>query len=51
VELRLRKDQTEQGLRLKWLPITDEPTRECLALEEDYSITALSVIVTLQQLV
>ena len=44
-------DQTEQGRRLKWLPILDEHTRECLALEVDYSITALSVIDILQRLV
>jgi len=44
-------DQTEQGRRLKWLAILDEHTRECLALEVDYSITALGVIDILQRLV
>lgn len=44
-------DQTEQGRRLKWLPILDEHTRECLALEVEYSITAHGVIDILQRLV
>lgn len=44
-------DQTEQGRRLKWLAILDEHTRECLALEVDYSITARGVIDILQRLV
>lgn len=44
-------DQTEQGRRLKWLPILDEHTRECLALEVEYSITASAVIDILERLV
>ncbi len=44
-------DQTEQGRPLKWLPILDEHTRECLALEVEYSITARDVIDVLQRLV
>ena len=44
-------DQTEQGRRLKWLPILDEHTRECLALEVEYSITARAVIDILERLV
>jgi putative transposase len=33
-------DRTTSGRPLKWLAITDEYTRECLALEVDRSITA-----------
>ena len=33
-------DRTATGRPLKWLAITDEYTRECLALEVDRSITA-----------
>lgn len=44
-------DQTEQGRRLKWLPILDEHTRECLALEVEYSMTAYDVIGVLERLV
>jgi transposase InsO family protein len=44
-------DQTEQGRRLKWLPMLDEHTRECLALEVEYSITASAVIDILERLV
>jgi transposase InsO family protein len=44
-------DQTEQGRRLKWLPILDEYSRECLALEVEYSITASAVIDILERLV
>ena len=32
-------DATDDGRRLKWMPIIDEHTRECLALEVDRSIT------------
>jgi putative transposase len=45
------RDQTNQGRRLKWLPILDEHNRECLALEVGYSITAHGVIEILQRLV
>jgi putative transposase len=37
-------DRTVTGKPLKWLAITDEYTRECLALEVDRSITADKVI-------
>lgn len=37
--------------RLKWLPILDEYTRECLALEVEYCITSRDVIDVLQRLV
>ena len=33
-------DRTHSGQPLKWLAITDEFTRECLALEVDRSITS-----------
>jgi transposase InsO family protein len=44
-------DQTDGGRRLKWLPILDEYSRECLALEVDYSIRACTVIDILERLV
>jgi transposase InsO family protein len=44
-------DQTEQGRRLKWLPIVDEHTRECLSLEVEYSIPARSMVEILQSAV
>ena len=37
-------DQTEDGRTLKFLPIEDEYTRECLALEVDRSIRACDVV-------
>ena len=37
-------DRTAAGKPLKWLAITDEYTRECLALEVDRSITADKVV-------
>jgi transposase InsO family protein len=37
-------DRTTGGQPLKWLTITDEYTRECLALEVDRSITADKVL-------
>jgi putative transposase len=37
-------DRTTAGRPLKWLGITDEYTRECLALEVDRSITADKVL-------
>jgi putative transposase len=40
-------DQTEDGRRLKVMPVVDEYTRECLALEMERSITAEDVVVTL----
>ena len=44
------KDQTTEGRPLKFLPIEDEYTRECLALEVDRSITAEDVIEVLKYL-
>jgi len=44
-------DQTEMGARLKWLPVLDEYTRECLSLEVEHSMTAQDVVITLQKLV
>ena len=44
-------DQTEHGRQLKWLPIVDEHTRECLSLEVEYSIPARSVVEILQSVV
>lgn len=37
-------DTTGDGRRLKWMPILDEHTRECLALEVDRLITSTDVI-------
>jgi putative transposase len=37
-------DRTRGGQPLKWLAITDEYTRECLALEVDRSITADRIV-------
>lgn len=37
-------DRTRTGQPLKWLAITDEYTRECLALEVDRSITAEQIV-------
>jgi len=44
-------DQTENGGRLKWLPILDEFTRECLSLEVESSLTAQDVIMSLERLI
>jgi len=44
-------DRTERGTRLKWLPVLDEYTRECLSLEVESSITAADVVATLDRLV
>ncbi len=43
-------DQTEDGRRLKVMPVVDEYTRECLSLEAERSIKALGVIDTLRRL-
>jgi putative transposase len=43
-------DATEDGRRLKIMPIVDEYSRECLALEAERSITAKDVIATLDRL-
>jgi putative transposase len=44
-------DQTEDGGRLKWLPIVDEFTREVLSLNVERSITAQDVVKNLEHLV
>jgi transposase InsO family protein len=44
-------DQTESGGRLKWLPVLDEFTRECLSLEVERSLTSNDVIATLEKIV
>jgi putative transposase len=43
-------DATEDGRRLKVMPIVDEYTRECLALEVERSITAEEVVKVLDRL-
>jgi len=43
-------DQTEDGRRLKVVPIVDEHSRECLALEMERSITAEGVVEILTRL-
>lgn len=43
-------DQTADGRRLKVLPIVDEYTRECLAIEAERSMTAGDVVSTLESL-
>ena len=44
-------DQTEDGRRLKWLPICDEFSRECLALEVERRMEAKDVIRILDEAV
>jgi len=44
-------DETESGRRLKWLPICDEFTRECVALEVEHRMTAQDVVRVLDQAV
>ncbi len=43
-------DETEEGRRLKMMPVVDEYTRECLAIEVERSITAEEVVSTLASL-
>ena len=43
-------DATEDGRRLKVMPIVDEYSRECLALEMERSITAKGVVEILDRL-
>jgi transposase InsO family protein len=43
-------DATEDGRRLKIMPIVEEYSRECLALEVERSITAEDVVKTLNRL-
>ena len=43
-------DRTEDGRRLKMMPVVDEHTRECLAIEVERSITAEDVIGSLVRL-
>jgi transposase InsO family protein len=44
-------DQTEDGRRLKWLPVTDEFSRQNLALEVARRMTSSDVIDVLERLV
>ena len=44
-------DRTESGGRLKWLPVLDEFTWQCLSLEVEHSTTSADVIETLDRLV
>lgn len=43
-------DATEDGRRLKMMPMVDEYSRECLALEAERSITSEEVVETLDRL-
>jgi len=43
-------DQTSDGRRLKLLPVVDEFTRECLAIEVERHFTAADVVATLKYL-
>ena len=43
-------DQTSDGQRLKLLPVVDEFTRECLAIEVERCLTAADVVATLKYL-
>jgi transposase InsO family protein len=43
-------DQTSDGRRLKLLPVVDEFTRECLAIEVERHFTARDVVATLKYL-
>lgn len=43
-------DTTEDGRRVKIMPVVDEYTRECLSLEGERSIKACGVIDTLRRL-
>src|SRR5512147_485554 len=43
-------DQTGDGRRLKILPVVDEYTRECLAIEVERGLTAEDVVSTLEYL-
>jgi putative transposase len=43
-------DSTEDGRRLKMMPMVDEYSRECLALETERSITSEEVVDTLRRL-
>jgi transposase InsO family protein len=43
-------DRTEDGRRLKMMPVVDEHTRECLAIKVERSITSSAVIGTLERL-
>ena len=43
-------DLTEDGRRLKMMPVVDEYTRECLSIEVERSISAKDVVATLASL-
>jgi transposase InsO family protein len=44
-------DATDNDRRLKWMPVIDEHTRECLTLEVDRSVTSADLLVILDQLI
>lgn len=44
-------DQTADGRLLKWLPVVDEFTRECLSLPVERSLSGLDVVARLRALV
>lgn len=44
-------DATADDRRLKWMPVIDEHTRECLALEVNRSITSTDIIDVLDRLI
>lgn len=44
-------DQTDEGRRLKFLPVVDEYTRECLVLRVARSLTGADVVAELRRLV
>lgn len=44
-------DQTEDGRMLRFMPVVDEYTRECLALEVGRGLTAADAVRTLEQLI
>jgi transposase InsO family protein len=43
-------DETEEGRRLKMMPVVDEDTRECLSIDVQRSITAEDIVATLASL-
>ena len=43
-------DETEEGRRLKMMPVVDEYSRECLSIDVERSITAEDVVSTLASL-
>ncbi len=43
-------DETEEGRRLKMMPVVDEYTRECLSIDVERSITAEDIVAILASL-